>query len=124
MAFLAADASRPNPGLQYPENKIKKKKTKPSPKKLNYKGNSHLKRNTADYDHSIKICPTPLGEFPPSPLLSPPYSMAIVMVPGDLSLAEARLHLPELDTCTERSHKSKHLHRTFSINLMGQRAQN
>lgn len=39
--------------------------------------------------------------FPP-PLLSPPYSMAIGMVPGDLSLAEARLHLPELDTVAQR----------------------
>lgn len=104
MAFLAADASRLNPGLQYPENEKETQKT-PSPKKLNYKGSSHVKRNTAGDDHSLKICPTiwetPLKElFPPFTVTSLLYGNGVV--PGGLSLAEARLHWPELDTGAQR----------------------
>lgn len=37
-----------------------------------------------------------------TPPLSPPYSMAMSTVPGGLSLAEARLHQPKLDTVAQR----------------------
>lgn len=101
MAFLAADASRLNLGLQYPENENETQET-PSPKKLNYKGSSHVKRNTAGDDHSLKICPiiweTPLKElFPPFTVTSSLYGNGVV--PGGLSLTE---HWPELDTGAQR----------------------